>query len=130
MGDIRTKSIYGEKESSDGTRVLVSRYYPRGIKKSHFDIWMRHASPEIALLKEYKGGSISWDELSKRFRKQLRASEKSKEAIEQLVDLSENNDVITLLCFEKDGENCHRNIVKSIVESKIRRGRKKVMKIA
>ena len=118
---IKTKSIYVEKEGSDGTRVLVTRYYPRGVKKSHFDLWLRGASPEAKLLKAYKHNSITWGELSKEFRKQLRTSEASRAAIEQLVELSQKSDLITLLCFEKEGQNCHRNIVKAVVESKIKR---------
>ena len=76
------------------------------------------------LLKAYKSESITWGELSKRFRKQLSSSEDSKEAIEQLVDLATKED-ITLLCYEKEGLNCHRNIVKSVVEGKMRRRSKK-----
>ena len=34
---IRTKSIYDPKEESDGIRILITRYWPRGIKKEHFD---------------------------------------------------------------------------------------------
>ena len=34
---IKTKSLYKSKESEDGTRILISRLYPRGIKKSSVD---------------------------------------------------------------------------------------------
>jgi uncharacterized protein YeaO (DUF488 family) len=31
---IRTKSIYDLKEESDGIRILITLYWPRGIKKN------------------------------------------------------------------------------------------------
>ncbi len=67
---LKTKSIYDEKEDSDGNRVLVTRYYPRGVKRTHFDLWVRPASPDVDLLKDYKSGAINWREFSKRFRVQ------------------------------------------------------------
>ena len=41
---IRTKSIYDPKEESDGIRILITRYWPRGIKKEHFDKWYKELS--------------------------------------------------------------------------------------
>lgn len=123
---VQTKSIYAPKADSDGTRVLVSRYYPRGVKRTHFDLWVRGASPEVKLLKAYKNREIDWDVFTKKFKEQLQTSVESKEAIEQIVELSEKNHAITLLCYEKEGENCHREIVKSLVDRKIHaRSRKK-----
>jgi uncharacterized protein YeaO (DUF488 family) len=122
---LKTKSIYEAKEASDGVRVLITRYYPRGIKKSHFDLWLRHASPETTLLKSYKSGKIGWKEFSKEFKKQMRASPDSKEAIEELVELLKKEETVSLLCYEKEGLNCHRYLVKELVDSALRRRRKK-----
>jgi len=36
---IKTKSIYDSIENSDGTRILITRYWPRRIKKEKFDKW-------------------------------------------------------------------------------------------
>jgi len=33
---IKTKYIYTPKETSDGTRILIARKWPRGIRKGHF----------------------------------------------------------------------------------------------
>jgi uncharacterized protein YeaO (DUF488 family) len=122
---LRSKSIYEAKEKSDGVRVLITRFYPRGIKKSHFDLWLRHASPEPALLKKYKSNQIDWKEFSRDFRKQMRNSEESKKEIQELVELLGREKDVTLLCYEKEGLNCHRYLVKAIVENKIKRGKKK-----
>lgn len=118
---LRTKSIYAEKEQSDGVRVLVSRYYPRGVKRDRFDQWIRNAAPEIPLLKEYKSGTIDWAEFSKKYKEQMRTQPESKKAVQELVGLLQDGKTVTLLCYEKEGENCHRNLLKELVESALKR---------
>jgi uncharacterized protein YeaO (DUF488 family) len=122
---LKTKSIYEVKENSDGVRVLITRFYPRGIEKSRFDLWLRQASPEPALLKKYKSDKIDWKEFSREFRKQMRTSVESKKAILELIELLGREKDVTLLCYEKEGLNCHRYLVKAIVEIKIKREKKK-----
>ena len=43
---IKTKRIYDPKEDSDGTRILITRKWPRGQKKDRFDEWIKDLSPE------------------------------------------------------------------------------------
>jgi len=122
---LKTKSIYDEKEKSDGTRVLVTRYYPRGVKRTHFDLWVRAASPEAVLLKDYKNNVINWREFSRRFKIQLRADADSKKAVLDLIDLLGKNENLTLLCYEKEGQNCHRLILKSVIERAMKKSRER-----
>ena len=117
---VKTKSIYDEKEPSDGTRILISRFYPRGVKRTHFDLWIRDASPEKPLLKEYRDKAIDWKVFSKKFRDQLKSSPSSLEAIKKIEELAKKDDV-TLLCYEREGQKCHRLIVKSVVNQKTRK---------
>ena len=112
---IKTKSIYQEKEKGDGTRILITRFYPRGVKKTKFDLWIRGASPEKDLLKKYRSGKISWVQFSKKFKEQLYNLEESKNAMKQISETAKRKNV-TLLCYEKEGENCHRIIVKSVLD--------------
>ncbi|MDG6998609.1 MAG: DUF488 family protein [Nitrososphaerota archaeon] len=120
--EVITKSIYEARAASDGTRVLVSRFYPRGVKRNHFDLWIREASPEPDLLKKYKKGSLNWMEFSKRFKEQLKSSPESQAAIDKLVELGRERQV-TLLCYERQGEHCHREIVKAAVNIRAKRKR-------
>jgi len=57
---VKTKSIYEPAEEEDGIRVLITRFYPRGVKKSQFDSWVRELSPSKELLFSYKEAKISW----------------------------------------------------------------------
>ncbi len=118
---VKTKSIYDAKGNEDGLRVLITRYYPRGVKRERFDLWMKGASPTIDLLKAYRKGSIDWSEFRKRFSKQLNTEAESKYAIKGLLDLAKKRKNITLLCYEREGQNCHRQIVKSKLDRSLRR---------
>jgi uncharacterized protein YeaO (DUF488 family) len=57
---IKTKSIYDPKEENDGIRILITRYWPRGIKKGHFDKWYKELSPSRDLLKRYKDKKMTF----------------------------------------------------------------------
>lgn len=112
---IRTKSIYDPKEELDGLRILITRFYPRGIKKTHFDFWKKELAPSKQLLKEYKTEKKTWEEFTESFQSELKTQE-SIDAIKDLKTKSRSNN-ITLLCYEKDGESCHRYLLKKLIEN-------------
>jgi uncharacterized protein YeaO (DUF488 family) len=65
---IKTKSIYQpSEENDDGIRVLVTGFYPRGIKKDKFDYSIRELSPSGSLLKNYRQGKYNWVEFKVAF---------------------------------------------------------------
>ena len=111
---IKTKSIYKPKEYGDGIRILITRYYPRGVKKSHFDKWFKELAPSKELLYKYKNNNISWKQFTKLFKKELQ-NENSIDTIQSLRNYKRN---VTLLCYEPDGENCHRYIIKDIIDQR------------
>ena len=73
---IKTKSIYDPKSIDDGFRVLVTRYWPRGVKKEAVDIWFKDLGPAPALIKLWKAGKITWSEF--RSKKEYGAQEKKR----------------------------------------------------
>ena len=111
---LKTKSIYDPVENIDGLRVLVTRYYPRGIKKSHFDCWLRDLSPSKELLSSYRDGSITWDGFKAQFLAELQDSNVSRDAISFLKHHSDIENV-TLLCYERAGKPCHRYIIRDLI---------------
>jgi len=113
---IKTKAIFQPIESSDGYRVLITRYYPRGVSRDNFDEWVSVLSPSPELLSEYKERHIDWDAFMSLFLKELRCNVGSQEALRILNELSKKHDV-TLLCYEKSGTPCHRHLVRELVEN-------------
>jgi uncharacterized protein YeaO (DUF488 family) len=88
------KSIRSTKGPEDGTRILITRYVPRYIKKEeqkeHWDKWLIDLLPSRALHKQYKNGKITWEVFSQRFRDEIRDNEKSMELCRQLAKESLN----------------------------------------
>lgn len=111
---IKTKSIYEPIEEDDGVRVLITRYYPRGVKKSHFDIWLRSLSPSPELLRHYKHGLETWENFESRFETEIKSSIEGKNGLQAILSLCEKSDV-TLLCYERAGNNCHRYLIKDML---------------
>ena len=115
---IKTKSIYEPIEADDGVRILITRYYPRGVKRDKFDIWLRSLSPSPELLKGYKKGVESWEDFEIHFAREINNNSESSKSLDDILALSRESNV-TLLCYEKKGLNCHRYLVKDMVNGHV-----------
>ena len=111
---IKTKSIYQQRSENDGKRILISRLHPRGLKKSQYDEWLKELSPSIELIHKYKDGKISWKKFLSSYKFEISKNSQSLALVEQLRKQSKTED-ITLLCFEPDGEPCHRHVLREII---------------
>ena len=110
---IKTKSIYDPKERKDGKRILITRHYPRFHKKLEYDEWNRNLAPSKELLKRYRDKEITWTQFRLAFLKEL-SSDEAKRELDKLHELARKRSV-TLLCYEKEGERCHRYIVSALI---------------
>ncbi len=72
---IKLKRAYEEPESGDGTRVLVERLWPRGVKKENLklDAWAKDVAPSDALRRWFAHDPAKWDEFRKRYFAELDA---------------------------------------------------------
>lgn len=110
---VRTKRVYDPKAPGDGTRVLVMRLWPRGIKKSQVDAWLKELGAEIPLINAWKSGKVSsWPE----FRRRYLAGLKKPAAQTQLRELKAlaRKGRVTLLCACPDESRCHRGLLKRL----------------
>ncbi|WEX85979.1 DUF488 domain-containing protein [Sinorhizobium garamanticum] len=64
MTSLKLKRVYEAPETSDGTRILVDRLWPRGIAKDKagIDLWLKDIAPSDALRKRFHGKPDAWDE--------------------------------------------------------------------
>lgn len=111
---VKTKCLHDPPDPSDGERILVTRFWPRGISKARLRLtaWMRELAPSTTLLWDWKKGRISWDEYIVRYRAEmiLQAS-----LIKTLADRAKEH-TVTLLCFEREGNpHCHRHLLKALI---------------
>ena len=110
---LKTKSIYAESGPGDGVRVLVTRFWPRGVRKGAVNEWRRELAPSAALLKRYRSMGMSWREFVVSYMAEVDTDE-GRRAMAELRSQAETHDV-TLLCYERDGTHCHRHILHDVI---------------
>ena len=72
--DIRLKRAYQPAAADDGTRILVDRLWPRGLKKSEaaIDRWLKDIAPSTALRQWFAHDPARWPEFRRRYRSEIR----------------------------------------------------------
>lgn len=84
--EIRGARVYDEPTAEDGTRVLVDRLWPRGLRKDdpRIGTWYREAAPSTELRRWYGHDPERFSEFAERYEAELaRASD----AVEHLLSL-------------------------------------------
>lgn len=71
--EIRLKRAYEAPAASDGTRILVDRLWPRGLKKADaaIDHWEKEIAPSDALRRWFGHDPAKWEAFRKRYRAEL-----------------------------------------------------------
>ncbi|MGH7305074.1 MAG: DUF488 domain-containing protein [Candidatus Rokuibacteriota bacterium] len=108
---IAAKRIYEPASDSDGTRVLIMRLWPRGIRKDRVDVWLKELGPILPLLRAFRGGDVDWAEYTKRYLAGLARPEA--EAPLAQVRAAAQDGTVTLLCGCADASHCHRSLLRA-----------------
>jgi uncharacterized protein YeaO (DUF488 family) len=87
MTHLALKRVYAAPDSTDGTRILVDRLWPRGIAKdkAQIDLWLKAIAPSDALRKRFHGHPESWDAFRTAYFAELQAPA-AQEAVRALGD--------------------------------------------
>ncbi|GJQ60679.1 MAG: DUF488 family protein [Candidatus Scalindua sp. AMX11] len=106
------KRVYEKADKYDGSRVLVDRLWPRGLKKEDamIDYWMKEIAPGTALRKWFAHKEERWQEFKNRYHMELK---EKKGLLKQLMDL-EKDKKVTLLYAAKDEK---RNNAQALLEA-------------
>ena len=67
--NIRLKRAYDSAGSDDGTRILIDRLWPRGVRKADaaIDLWAKDIAPSTALRKWFGHDPARWHEFRRRY---------------------------------------------------------------
>ncbi|MHB1871336.1 MAG: DUF488 domain-containing protein [Steroidobacteraceae bacterium] len=71
--DVRIKRAYLAASALDGTRILVDRVWPRGLRKEDAAIerWIRNVAPSTDLRHWFGHDPARWEEFAQRYRAEL-----------------------------------------------------------
>lgn len=66
---ITTKRVYESADPSDGTRILVERLWPRGMRKEELtlDSWIKDVAPSTDLRRWFGHDPAKWEEFRNRY---------------------------------------------------------------
>jgi len=113
--DIRLKRIYDDPSKHDGTRILVERLWPRGVKKedAKIDQWLKDVAPSKELRKWYGHDPAKWEAFREKYRDELKAKP---EAVAQLKD-GAADDRTTFVFAAKDEAHNSAVVLKEALEA-------------
>jgi uncharacterized protein YeaO (DUF488 family) len=114
---VAVKRVYDKAVRSDGTRVLVDRLWPRGIKKeaAALDAWFKSLAPSDSLRHWFHAHAEEWTTFRKRYLQEL-SREEAADTLEQLYDLAAKRKKVTLLFASKNTEYNNAVVLKELLE--------------
>jgi uncharacterized protein YeaO (DUF488 family) len=104
---IQLKRVYDPARSTDGTRFLIERLWPRGINKVslRLDGWLKEVGPSHELRRWFSHDPKKWNEFRRRYFSELKQNAKAWAPILK----AEREGRVTLLFSSHDTE--HNNAV-------------------
>ena len=123
---IVTKRWDDPREATDGYRVLVTRYRPRGLRKEEetWDEWIAGLGPS----KELHAGAygkghvpITWETYRRMYLKEMAGSVEAQGHIAALAKRAAAGETICLLCSSQcvREARCHRSLLKELIEQAV-----------
>lgn len=116
---LKTKRVYESATAGDGTRFLVERLWPRGIKKENLKMkaWLKEVAPSPELRKWFAHDPEKWTEFKKRYRAELKSNP---EAWKSILEAAQKGNV-TLLYSARDTEHNSALLLKEFLEQKMKK---------
>lgn len=113
---VRVKRVYDDPGRADGTRVLVDRVWPRGMRKDDagLDAWRKDVAPSTELRRWYGHDPDKFAEFAARYREEL---ESSADALAELRSLVRSR-TLTLLTATKDVEHSHARVLADVLDER------------
>lgn len=119
-GEIHT-GRWNQPGEAAGTRILVCRYRPRGVRKADetWDEWWKDLGPSAALHAAVYGKeqpAIDFAEYRRRYLEEM-AVDPGRFHLRALVDRVKRGESVVLLCSSAcvDEDRCHRSILRELV---------------
>ena len=114
---IQLKRAYDHAASDDGTRFLIERLWPRGVKKTSLplDGWLKDVAPSTALRQWFGHDPEKWSAFRKRYFAEL---DSHAEAWEPILQKSRRGRV-TLIYSSHDTEHNNAVALRDYLEGKL-----------
>lgn len=112
-------SYFSKIKQGKGIKLSVARYNPKWLKEGDIEGTLINLAPNKALLNKYKYKGLTWDEYTQEYYKQLSTYNRDIQAdlyaLETLLNVGED---VTIYCYEKSTDNCHRHLLAKLFKDK------------
>lgn len=114
---IAVKRIYEAPEPADGSRVLVDRLWPRGIRKedAKLQCWAKELAPSTDLRKWFAHDPAKWDAFRQAYSKELKTNPATEQTIREILAHTRSGK-LTLLFGTRDTEHNQAIVLKEYIE--------------
>ena len=113
---IALKRVYEPVDEGDGTRFLVERLWPRGVRKDALvlDAWLKDVAPSTELRRWFGHDPARWREFRERYAAELEARPDAWAPIVQ----ADRSGTVTLLYSSHDTEHNNAVALKGYLETR------------
>ncbi len=111
--NVKLKRAYVPAHADDGTRVLVDRLWPRGVRKAAaaIDLWLKEIAPSTELRKWFDHDPAHWAEFRQRYSRAVRAHP---ELLGRLRALARKG-TLTLVYSAHDEQNNNAVVLRTVI---------------
>ena len=101
---IKLKRAYEPPASDDGTRILIDRLWPRGVKRADaaIDEWMKDIAPSTGLRKWFGHDPARWQEFRRRYQSEIR---QHPDEFDRLRTLAQNGRITLVFSAHDEAHN-------------------------
>jgi uncharacterized protein YeaO (DUF488 family) len=116
---VNLKRAYQPPAPGDGTRVLVDRLWPRGLRKADaaIDRWMKDVAPSPTLRTWFHHDPARWPEFRRRYAAELRAGPAGLAELRALT----RRKAVTLVFAARDEQHTHALVLRDVVLDGLRK---------
>ena len=110
---VRLKRPYEPPAASDGTRVLIDRLWPRGVRKdaAALDVWLKDIGPSTELRKWFGHEPSRWAEFRRRYADEI---EQKPQLLAQLRDIARQG-VLTMVYSAHDEQHNDALVLEELI---------------
>jgi uncharacterized protein YeaO (DUF488 family) len=114
---VKVKRVYESIQRSDGTRFLVERLWPRGMKKEQLklDAWLKAVAPSDSLRRWFGHDPLKWNDFQQKYRAEL---SDNPDGWKPILEATKRGRV-TLLYSSRDTEHNNALVLKSFLEEQL-----------
>lgn len=111
---VRLKRAYQAPDPEDGTRILVDRLWPRGVRKedARIDLWLKDIAPSDELRRWFGHDTERWPEFRRRYREELKARANLRQKLEEAC----GEGPVTLVFAAQDERRNNAVVLKELIE--------------